>query len=439
MRCQEKYLLNLLHCKKRKMSLTPFHVTCPYTNLAICRCEKYLSSKKEARTFSNTARLVYQMFSLVNPEYAKEFGLEKDDSTIVGPIITHRVTVNAKTAGAREPPIAIPFQGPPPLPVPQQRSVMQSPAFNYQSPQPNWMRFVKNPAQQTRLPPPLPQPTTTISTTTITTTRTTSPPPQPQLNLSFARTPFNNSNIKIISSNNPQPSPAPLTNQTNIQQRQPSPTPQEGTPRIVHKRQKGPKNDNMPKKRGRPRKRRVCENCNEGEQTAQDYGKDKNMLQCLNCKMCIHTHCHDPNLDHVPMEYRKVWRCEDCKICETCMEAGDENQLLICETCDRGFHTYCLQPPLQQIPKGSWTCPECRNPQPQVQYVQAQSNSPMFMNQFGQSMTYMQPTNMMGSIPFVMPQQNSFTVMQKENGNTLTRRIEYDSDDDEPVEKKRKR
>jgi hypothetical protein len=386
------------------MSLTPFHIHCPYTDMVLCRCEKFYS-KKDTRILANTARTVYQLYSKVNPEYAKEFGLESIDGE-EGPTISYRVTVNAKTAGIRDVPVQPVFQGPPPLPTPQQRAMMvqpnvtQSPVQYSSPPQAQtFMRFVnaRNALQQQQQiqqqpsaprPPPLPQPTT---------------PQQTGSQQTSFRTPFNNSNIKIISASNLVQQPTPIKEQ----QRTISPTPSisEVTPRVARNRRSistlsSTSNSNEPKKRGRPRKRRVCDNCGEGD--AQETGIDKNLLQCVNCKMCIHTHCHDPTLDHVPLEYRKSWRCEDCKICEICVEAGNEEQLLICETCDRGFHTYCLQPPLQQIPKGSWTCMECKNPkpQPQIHYVQttSQSNDPFSGNNFflheqdGSSFTVMQKT-----------------------------------------------
>lgn len=394
------------------MSLTPFHINCPYTDMVVCRCEKYLGGKRGVQSFADVAYSVYQLYSKADPEYAKEFGLDQEE----GPTISYRVTVNAKTAGVREVPVLQSHQGMSGMLSPNRQMMTQPSPVQFSSPPPsqqNWMRYGGNARnasmqptsmnmqqQSTPRPPPLPQPTT----------------PQQQSNF---RTPFNNSNIKIISSNsNVVQQPTPIKDQ----QRTISPTPPtaDSTPRIT-KRNRLPRSvssSNDSKKKGRPRRRRACDECGEGD--PDDNKKDKNILQCMNCKMCIHTHCHDPNLDHVPLQYRDSWRCEDCKICEKCMEAGDEDQLLICETCDRGFHTYCLQPPLQQIPKGSWTCNECKNPQPQpqIQYVPAtpppqQPNNP-FLTQYAQL-------------------QQNFTIIQKDNNqkkNNNRSRVEEDDDDD---------
>ncbi|KAL0479163.1 hypothetical protein AKO1_008021, partial [Acrasis kona] len=366
------------------MSLAPFHLNCPFTNTEICRCDRYLQSKKEAHQKADAARRIYQLYVKSNPDYEKEFGLCSGSS--IGPSITYRIKVDGKTAGIKDPNVMM-YQGPP-LPAPQQR--------NISIPQNNNIAQVPHPHQQNN--PSINQPWQRFPNPTNRTAPTTQvqPPPTPQTPISRPplpqptqpRTPFNNSNIKIISSsgaNISTPAPPPSLDVHTSSG--------DGVVRTLNKKRNrmhasSPTTSSEPKKRGRPRKRRVCERCDEGEQTAQEYGKDRNILQCVNCKTCIHTFCHDPNLDHVPADYRKVWRCEDCKICEICAESGDEEQILICEVCDRGFHTYCLQPALEQIPKGSWMCQDCKQPRQQTRYVQApppQINyNNAFMNQYAQ-------------------------------------------------------
>jgi hypothetical protein len=290
----------------KTMSLTPFHLSCPFTDLPLCRCEKYIS-KGDIKAFAENAQSVYQYYIQANPAYAEEF--KQVDTP---PTITHRVVVNSKTAGIREQPV---FQSPIQQ---QQRNVnpvvqQPSPALNFANPsQQALMRLVNTNVnrQAPQRPPPLPQPS--------------------------AQKPFNNSNIKIISAAGTAPTPTKETT----------------GPRTAKKEEETKKRIGRPRREKKP----VCDECGEGE---EDEEKDPNMLQCDSCKLYIHTYCHDPKLDHLAPQYKENWRCEDCKICTTCDEAGDEEKLLICEQCDRGFHTYCLQPPLETIPSDSWTCAEC--------------------------------------------------------------------------------
>jgi hypothetical protein len=76
----------------------------------------------------------------------------------------------------------------------------------------------------------------------------------------------------------------------------------------------------------------------------------------------VHTHCHDPNLDHLKRKFRHdIWRCHDCKPCSVCENDGDVAKLLICDSCDRSFHTFCVG--MDIVPDGDdeWFCTECKD------------------------------------------------------------------------------
>eukprot|EP01080_Neovahlkampfia_damariscottae_P003925 gene3925-7136_t len=109
-------------------------------------------------------------------------------------------------------------------------------------------------------------------------------------------------------------------------------------------------NSALKKNRGRPRsKPPQCKICKEEN--------DKDMLQCTSCYKIVHTYCHEPNLNHIPEEFRKKWKCEGCKLCELCNDDENEEKIIICDRCDRGYHYDCVG--LKTIPKETWKCSEC--------------------------------------------------------------------------------
>ena len=50
-------------------------------------------------------------------------------------------------------------------------------------------------------------------------------------------------------------------------------------------------------------------------------------------------------------------------VCEVCGSPDGESTMLLCDLCDKGWHCRCLMPPLRAVPQGTWTCPDCPNPQ----------------------------------------------------------------------------
>ncbi|KAG2386579.1 hypothetical protein C9374_002323 [Naegleria lovaniensis] len=109
----------------------------------------------------------------------------------------------------------------------------------------------------------------------------------------------------------------------------------------------------IPKKRGRPRSRKLCKKCDSGDQ------EDK-LIHCVACNCYFHTFCHEPNMDHLEQQYRDNWLCADCKICLKCKKNSDESEMIICDYCDNAYHYRCLDPPLSEAPKGLWFCPTCQ-------------------------------------------------------------------------------
>lgn len=108
----------------------------------------------------------------------------------------------------------------------------------------------------------------------------------------------------------------------------------------------------IPKKRGRPRTRKLCKKCDGTDQ-------ENKLIQCLSCNMYIHTHCHDPNLDHLEQKHRDNWLCADCKICLKCRKSSSESEVIICDYCDNAYHLKCLDPPMSEAPEGLWFCEDC--------------------------------------------------------------------------------
>jgi hypothetical protein len=58
---------------------------------------------------------------------------------------------------------------------------------------------------------------------------------------------------------------------------------------------------------------------------------------------------------------RLLWRCTNCKICESCGGGSEEegNSLLYCECCDRAYHMTCVSPIVETVPLGQWYCQAC--------------------------------------------------------------------------------
>ncbi|KAF0975863.1 hypothetical protein FDP41_005190 [Naegleria fowleri] len=109
----------------------------------------------------------------------------------------------------------------------------------------------------------------------------------------------------------------------------------------------------IPKKRGRPRSRKLCKKCDSGDQ------EDK-LIHCVACNCYFHTFCHEPNMDHLEQKHRDNWLCADCKICLKCKKNSDESEMIICDYCDNAYHYKCLDPPLNEAPKDLWFCPTCQ-------------------------------------------------------------------------------
>jgi hypothetical protein len=104
--------------------------------------------------------------------------------------------------------------------------------------------------------------------------------------------------------------------------------------------------------RGRPKTRPpYCKKC--------DGEEGNNFLFCQHCRDFIHDTCVEPQLSHIPEEYRSNWRCIHCKICEICAKDENDDDLLICDLCDQSWHTYCLkiETPSKQDP---WFCETCK-------------------------------------------------------------------------------
>lgn len=55
------------------MNLDPFHLCCPVTHNGICRC-KFLHTDEGLKSFTESAKMVYQMYTYRNKEFEKEFG-----------------------------------------------------------------------------------------------------------------------------------------------------------------------------------------------------------------------------------------------------------------------------------------------------------------------------------------------------------------------------
>jgi Pyruvate/2-oxoacid:ferredoxin oxidoreductase delta subunit len=388
------------------MSLTPFHVCCPITKLTICRCDNYATNVADLSQFAQNCKRTFQLYIHTCPQYEKEeivssihdeknvdilsnFEKESTDHNQVS--ITHRLVIPAKIVHQQQQ-----------LQRHQQQqqststSNLKHPIFNLT----NSTSINPSDAIQNRIPQILSNPM--ISTTSLSSSKdsTISLEKQQQLYQQMilrqaqkqqvmTKIPSNSQqqvhnlrdrqilqSMRIASSENSASSSAMYDTDDNTG--------------LADANSKKINDEKSKRSRGRPRKRRACMNCEKGDFSAHKL--DPQLLQCVNCKACIHTYCHDPNLDHLPPVFRQVWRCEDCKVCEICQQSADEEKLLICEHCDRGFHTYCLKPPLKEIPKGSWNCMQCtalkRNSQFMNQIMQQyQEQNSLRMQQFA---TYQQ-------------------------------------------------
>jgi hypothetical protein len=96
----------------------------------------------------------------------------------------------------------------------------------------------------------------------------------------------------------------------------------------------------------------LCANCQEA--TAEET------LSCSQCRGLHHPSCLQLQVRTIARAQAYPWRCNDCKLCETCAATGDEEKLLMCDACDRGYHSYCLNPPLDALPDGEWICDICK-------------------------------------------------------------------------------
>eukprot|EP01122_Echinamoeba_exundans_P010005 TRINITY_DN3628_c0_g1_i1.p1 TRINITY_DN3628_c0_g1~~TRINITY_DN3628_c0_g1_i1.p1 ORF type:complete len:563 (+),score=158.48 TRINITY_DN3628_c0_g1_i1:46-1734(+) len=96
----------------------------------------------------------------------------------------------------------------------------------------------------------------------------------------------------------------------------------------------------------------LCANCQEA--TAEET------LSCSQCRSLHHPSCLQLQVRTIARAQAYPWRCNDCKLCETCAATGDEEKLLMCDACDRGYHSYCLNPPLDALPEGEWLCDICK-------------------------------------------------------------------------------
>ena len=91
-------------------------------------------------------------------------------------------------------------------------------------------------------------------------------------------------------------------------------------------------------------------------------GRPDMMLFCVDCGEAIHSFCADAPIGNMCADSRLMWRCMNCKICETCQSNVEElhtGPLVYCEGCDEAYHLNCLHPVLPMIPKSSWFCMKC--------------------------------------------------------------------------------
>lgn len=372
------------------MSLTPFHVCCPITHLTICRCDHFSRQKlrdddqsdhssalvkvnENLAQFAAHVKKTFQLYTHTNPQYWQELGAlltdhqkeNQEDSGRVSPTViqSHRFVVPAKFVKQLQPnPSSTVSSHPVDANGSSAITSSVNPTLNA-SATPN--AASSNVASSVNVS--LPMNPTLISALQSYLAHTGQPPtsdPQKlaqlyqQLKLQYSVQQSNN-----VTNNNLQASSkAPAQQQPTPQQQQRPQTPQQAPSQQQQQATSTASSStstpsSQPRKRGRPRKKKSCAECEKGDSLAQP--PDTSLLQCVNCGHCIHTFCHEPKLDHLAPGHRVIWRCEECKVCETCGESGDEVKLLICESCDRGFHTYCLNPPLKDIPKNSWNCSQC--------------------------------------------------------------------------------
>jgi hypothetical protein len=165
--------------------------------------------------------------------------------------------------------------------------------------------------------------------------------------------------IKTVLKKYEDTTPAPVQAQNDEESQNDKPD-DKGKQKIIEQEDEIIEAKGPPKRQIAPQKKRkvtlrMCTKCKVEEAS---FGSDKNLIQCTTCRICYHTSCHDPNLDHVQQQYRfNVWNCQDCKPCSTCNQ-NDEEMQLICDACDRSYHVHCLG--LEQAPEETpWYCPYC--------------------------------------------------------------------------------
>eukprot|EP01134_Creolimax_fragrantissima_P002688 CFRG2688T1 len=80
------------------------------------------------------------------------------------------------------------------------------------------------------------------------------------------------------------------------------------------------------------------------------------MLVCMDCAQSFHGFCVS---NQPPNEYRHLWKCDDCKSCDSCGLSNQVDKMVSCMFCLSSTHFQCCKPKLKGVPNGSYRCLDC--------------------------------------------------------------------------------
>ncbi|EFC46079.1 predicted protein [Naegleria gruberi] len=271
-----------------------FHTACPYTARVICYCTKFFQNSKQEQRYIHNTKSILEMYCKSRPEYANEFGFNRlNQPTLNSTIVISRDRLEGISNTYSDVIDSLSSN------KPQQEMIDENDAL-------------------IQLIDEFPQTEETIPSIESTVTAP----------VDVSDAPTVESVVETPKTETESQSSTKIFSETDLSQ--------------------------IPKKRGRPRTRKLCKICNSFEQETK-------FIQCLSCNSYFHTFCYTPNLEHLEQVHKDNWLCSDCKICLKCRKGPNEGTLVFCDYCDCGFHVDKCLTDSQKPEEGKkqWFCPNC--------------------------------------------------------------------------------
>ncbi|KAL9654349.1 hypothetical protein ABK040_010378 [Willaertia magna] len=293
-----------------------FHTLCPFTGRTICYCNKIFHSNRQKQQFIQNTKTILEMYTSKRPEYAKELNLTLDEHNIPAPTLNHSVIFS--------------------------RDRLDFIKTNYQ-------QIIKDFKKQEELLKE--EKKNVVGTSHL----VESYVKKKQLEKEDTATEMLAHMADVINEDN-------LVDQITSEDIDlflplDAATGTDDDDFLSSSSKLFTENElsQIPKKKGRPRTRKLCKVCDSSE-------NESALIQCLSCGTYVHTFCHDPNLDHLDNTARLNWLCRDCKLCFSCKKlVTNDTSFVVCDCCDNAYHLDCLSESTRKDAEENdvWFCESC--------------------------------------------------------------------------------